>query len=68
MIRLLPPPEMEKRITDLDSARPPKGDDTTAARLAKSWCVREESDTVRGRISQNPRHGLRILIFPGRDM
>jgi len=57
---------MEKRIADLDSARLPKGDDTTAVHLEKSWCVREESDTVHVRISQNPRHGLRI--FPGRDM
>jgi len=42
--------------TDLNSARPPKGDDTTAVRLEKPWCVREESDAVHVRISQNSRH------------
>ena len=51
--------------TVLNSAHPPKGDDTTAVRLEKSWYMQEESDTVHVRISQNPHHGYPSCISQG---
>jgi len=50
----------------LDSARLPKGDDSTAVRLKNPGWVREGSgDTVHVRISQNPRHGHPSRISQG---